>query len=81
MLFFGFFCQKLARPASKSSVTDMLLVAIAVALALLVEFWAAPHIVAREESAQLWHRLGAGMLFGQWLLCGSLLWRLGSARA
>ncbi|MBE2261374.1 MAG: DUF4149 domain-containing protein [Burkholderiaceae bacterium] len=79
VLFFGFSLSKLAKTSVKSSVTDMRFVAIAVALALLVEFWAAPHIVAREN-LPLWHRLGAGMLFGQWLLCGGLLWRLGGSR-
>ena len=49
-------------------------------LALLVEFAAAPRIVAaRVEggSLRLWHGIGSGMLIGQWLCALGVLWQLG----
>ena len=49
-------------------------------LALLVEFAAAPRIVAaRVEggSLRLWHGIGSGMLIGQWLCTLGVLWQLG----
>ena len=45
-------------------------------LALLVEYAVAPRIVAREN-LKLWHSLGTGMYFVQWLCAGAALWRLG----
>lgn len=44
-------------------------------LALLVELVVAPRIVARENLA-LWHRLGSGFYFLQWLCAGWTFWRL-----
>jgi uncharacterized membrane protein len=43
-----------------------LFVAGGILLALLVEFAVAPHIVARDNLA-LWHRVGSGMYFVQWV--------------
>ena len=48
-------------------------------LTLLVEFGVAPRIVsARSEGGnlRLWHGLGTGMYFLQWLCAGLALWRL-----
>ncbi len=50
-------------------------------LALLVEFGVSPRIVsARAEGGnlKLWHALGSGMYFLQWLCAGLALWRLSS---
>lgn len=46
-------------------------------LALLIEYGVAPRIVAREN-LRLWHSLGTGMYFVQWLCAGWTLWRLGA---
>jgi hypothetical protein len=43
--------------------------------ALLVEFVAAPHIIARENLA-LWHRVGTLLYFLQWVCAGVMLWKL-----
>lgn len=51
------------------------LIAIAMLLALLVEFGVAPRIVAREN-LKLWHSAGSAMYFLQWLCSGLLLWWL-----
>jgi hypothetical protein len=50
-----------------------LLALAGVLLALLLEFAVTPHIVARENLA-LWHRVGTGMYFVQWLCA---LWAFG----
>jgi hypothetical protein len=52
-------------PAATASVAT-LFVASGMLLALLVEFAVAPHIVARDNLA-LWHRVGSGMYFAQWV--------------
>ena len=44
-------------------------------LALLSEFAVAPRIVARENLA-LWHRVGSGLYFLQWLCAGAVLWKV-----
>lgn len=48
--------------------------------ALLQEFVVAPRIVMRENLA-LWHRLGSGMYFVQWVCATWTLWTLGSTGA
>ncbi|WP_225784614.1 DUF4149 domain-containing protein [Xenophilus sp. Marseille-Q4582] len=48
-------------------------------LALLLEYAVAPRIVAREN-LKLWHSVGTGMYFVQWLCAGAVLWRLGHAK-
>lgn len=48
-------------------------------LALLVEFAAAPRIVARVD-LKLWHGLGSAMYLAQWLCAGATLWRLAPVR-
>jgi hypothetical protein len=48
--------------------------------ALLQEFVVAPRIVMRENLA-LWHRVGSGMYFVQWVCATWTLWTLGSSGA
>ena len=48
-------------------------------LALLIEFAIAPHIVARDNLA-LWHGVGSGVYWLQWLCAGLTLWRSSAAR-
>ena len=65
-----------AQPASVGWADGALLYVIAgVLLALLVEFAAAPRIVAREN-LRLWHGLGSGMYLLQWLCAGMVLWKV-----
>lgn len=59
--------------------TDLMLVAAAALLALLVEYAVAPRIVAREN-LKLWHAVGTGMYCVQWLCAAALLWRKSSSR-
>lgn len=54
-------------------------VAAGLLLALVLEFFIKPHIVARENMF-LWHNLGSGAYFLQWLFAGHTLWRLTSRR-
>lgn len=62
-----------AMPKWASSV--MVFVIGGLLLALLVEFGAAPRIVAREN-LRVWHTVGSAMHFAQWLCAGFTLWRL-----
>lgn len=63
-------------PASQSALGSAHLPVLAgLLLALLVELVVAPRIVARENLA-LWHRLGSGFYFLQWLCAGWTFWRL-----
>ncbi|MDR1968316.1 MAG: DUF4149 domain-containing protein [Burkholderiaceae bacterium] len=55
----------------------MLLAALAMLLALLVEYAAAPHIRAHDRLA-LWHTVGSAMYVLQWLCVAAVLWRLSS---
>ena len=48
-------------------------------LALLLQFGAAPRILARQN-LRLWHGLGSGMYVLQWLCALAVLWRLGADR-
>lgn len=48
-------------------------------LALLVEFGAAPRIVARQD-LRLWHSIGSAMLALQWVCAGVVLWKLAAVR-
>ena len=67
-------------PSVNRSYFAIVLVVLSMLLALLVEFGAAPRIVARENLA-LWHRVGSALYFLQWLGTGLLLWRLTLHRA
>jgi hypothetical protein len=63
-------------PAPQSALGSARLPVLAgLLLALLVELVVAPRIVARENLA-LWHRLGSGFYFLQWLCAGWTFWRL-----
>jgi hypothetical protein len=69
----------LARPgkaAQAPSAPGLLLPVVAgLLLALLAEYAAAPHIVARDNLA-LWHTAGSLMLLAQWGCALAALWRL-----
>jgi hypothetical protein len=59
----------------------IIFVAIGVALALIVELWVAPKIVARDNLA-LWHRAGSVMYLMQWLCACVVFGKLaGQSRA
>jgi hypothetical protein len=51
----------------------------ALLLALLQQYAVAPRILAREN-LKLWHAVGTGMYFVQWLCTGVLLWRMGARK-
>ena len=53
----------------------MIYIATGVLLALMVELWVAPKIVARDNIA-LWHRAGSAMYLGQWLCACVVFWKL-----
>jgi uncharacterized membrane protein len=65
--------QPLALEDAAQSAT--LFVVGGVLLAVLVEFAVAPRIVARDNLA-LWHRVGAGMYFVQWVCACVVLSKL-----
>jgi hypothetical protein len=59
-------------------------VLFAMLLALLQEFAVAQNIVSARATGgnlRLWHGVGSGMVLGQWLCAGAVLWRLSGARA
>ena len=58
--------------------TAIFLVLAALLLALLQQYAVAPRIVARDN-LKLWHAVGTGMYFVQWVCAGTLLWRMGGA--
>lgn len=73
------------RDASDAGVRRfMALLALGLACALAVEFWVAPHIIARDNPA-FWHRLGSGFYLLQWLCAIAALHlqirRVGTAQA
>jgi hypothetical protein len=57
----------------------LLYVVAGLLLALLVEFAVAPRIVARQN-LPLWHSVGSGMYFGQWVCALVVLWRTAGIR-
>jgi hypothetical protein len=57
----------------------LLFVAGGMLLALLVEFAAAPRILAREN-LRLWHAAGSLMLLLQWLCASVVLWKVAGLR-
>jgi len=52
----------------------MVFVILGLLLALLAQYGVAPRIVAREN-LRLWHGVGSGMYFVQWLCAGITLWK------
>lgn len=52
----------------------MVFIILGLLLALLVQYGVAPRIVAREN-LRLWHGVGSGMYFVQWLCAGITLWK------
>ena len=63
------------RPSSATRAAVTLIV-IALLCALIQQYVAAPHILAREN-LRLWHSIGSALYFVQWLCAGVLLWRMG----
>lgn len=61
------------------ALTAIFLILGALLMALLQQYAVAPRIMAREN-LKLWHPVGTGMYFVQWICAGVLLWRMGAAR-
>ncbi|CAN5676431.1 hypothetical protein BH10PSE18_BH10PSE18_12340 [soil metagenome] len=59
----------------KPVLAGLFLVLAGMLLALLQQYVAAPHILARDN-LKFWHAAGSGMYLCQWLCAGSLLWRM-----
>lgn len=61
------------------ALTVMGFVLFAMLLALMQEFAVAQNIVTARATGgnlRLWHGVGTGMVLGQWLCAGAVLWRL-----
>ena len=68
---------------SPEALTTMGFVLFAMLLALMQEFAVAQNIVTARATGgnlRLWHGVGTGMVLGQWLCAGAVLWRLAGAR-
>jgi len=65
---------------SGPAMTTIFFILGALLLALLQQYAVAPRIVAREN-LKLWHAMGTGMYFVQWLCAGVVLWRVGGRTA
>jgi hypothetical protein len=65
---------------SGPAMTTIFFILGALLLALLQQYAVAPRIVAREN-LKLWHAMGTGMYFMQWLCAGVVLWRVGGRTA
>jgi Domain of unknown function (DUF4149) len=66
-------------PAALSTIGIVL---FAMLLALVQEFGVAQNIVTARASGgnlRLWHAVGTGMVLGQWLCAGLVLWRMSGA--
>lgn len=73
------FRQKADEGMSGPAIGAIFLVLGALLLALLQQYAVAPRIVA-HENLKLWHAVGTGMYFVQWVCAGTLLWRMGATR-
>jgi hypothetical protein len=65
------------------ALTTMGFVLLAMLLALMQEFAVAQNIVTARATGgnlRLWHGVGTGMVLGQWLCAGAVLWRLMGVR-
>ena len=63
-------------PAARAAIA---LICVAMVLAVLQEYGVSQQIVGARASGgnlKLWHGLGSGLVLGQWLCAGLLLWRL-----
>lgn len=74
------FRSKADERMSGPAMTTIFFILGALLLALLQQYAVAPRIVAREN-LKLWHAMGTGMYFVQWLCAGVVLWRVGSRTA
>ena len=59
--------------------TAMVFIILGLLLSLLVQYGVAPRIVARDN-LRLWHGVGSGMYFVQWLCAGITLWKTAQQR-
>ncbi|WP_406624947.1 DUF4149 domain-containing protein [Acidovorax sp. SDU_ACID1] len=66
--------RKHAEKTEQWAQAAMVFVILGLLLALLVQYGVAPRIVAREN-LRLWHGVGSGMYFVQWLCAGITLWK------
>jgi hypothetical protein len=57
----------------------IVLIALGLFAATVVEFAIAPQIVAREN-LKLWHSLGSALYLLQWLAAGATLWKVSAQR-
>ncbi|WP_164713414.1 DUF4149 domain-containing protein [Variovorax atrisoli] len=74
------FRSKADERMSGPAMTTIFFILGALLLALLQQYAVAPRIVAREN-LKLWHAMGTGMYFLQWLFAGVVLWRIGGRTA
>ncbi len=74
------FRTKMDDRIDNASMTAIFLILGALLLALLQQYAVAPRILARDN-LKLWHAVGSGMYLVQWLCAGTLLWRMGAAKA
>lgn len=70
-----YFRSKMAETLDRPARAAIYLIVPALLMALLQQYAVAPHILAREN-LKLWHAVGSGMYFGQWICAGALLWRM-----
>ena len=70
----GFSKRKHAEKPDPWAQAAMVFIILGLLLALLVQYGVAPRIVAREN-LRLWHGVGSGMYFVQWLCAGITLWK------
>ena len=68
------YASKQAKAKDTQAQAAIALIVFGVLCALLGEYAVAPRIVAREN-LRLWHGVGSGMYFVQWLCAGITLWK------
>ncbi len=76
-------CRGEGVAVAPEALTTMGFVLLAMLLALMQEFAVAQNIVTARATGgnlRLWHGVGTGMVLGQWLCAGAVLWRLSGVR-
>jgi len=66
--------KKYAEKPEEWAQAALVFIILGLLLALLMQYGAAPRIVARQN-LRLWHGLGSAMYVGQWLCALAVLWR------
>jgi hypothetical protein len=66
--------RKYAEKPEQWAQAAMVFIILGLLLALFVQYGVAPHILARDN-LRLWHSVGSGMYFVQWLCAGVTLWK------